>query len=297
MAAAGRRRGRRDNGLTATDWRAIDDLDPRVTEDVLDLLATMGIAAYVQPAVDVDPVTRSATLPSRPADRLFVDRGQVAAARDCVRTLLGDRPADPDPGGSPGEPGSEQGSEPGGEQPPATPQSSPRSSDPAPRTVDATFAGIVAGFDRHVDPTAASWPAAENTEPAPAPPATGEAQPPPAERHRSGPVDGREVTESSLLDGLDTFGSDLPDHEPPERFEPPPPPPLPRLSRQTVLGWVAIAAGLILLIGRPDLLPVDRGTAMLLGFASILGGAVALILRLRPGNEPDDSHPDDGARV
>jgi hypothetical protein len=39
-----------------------------MAEDVLHLLATEGIAAYVQPAVDVDPVTRSAVLPAGLSD-------------------------------------------------------------------------------------------------------------------------------------------------------------------------------------------------------------------------------------
>jgi hypothetical protein len=248
VAAAGRRRGRRNNGLDATDWRAIDDLDPRVSEDVLEVLATRGIPAYVQPAMDVDPITRSATVPNRPTDRLYVDRRQVAAARDTVRALLG-----------------------GGQD------------------VDATFAGIVAGFDRPVDPTAAGWPPVENL------PGQAAAEPAPPARP-PGPVDARSVTEPSLLDALDTFGAQLPD-EPPERFVPPPPPPLPRLSRQTVLGALAVMAGLLLLFGGPDL-PLDASTRLLLGFATILGGAVALILRLRPGTDPDEeSSPDDGAQV
>lgn len=335
MAAAERRRGRRDNGLDATDWRAINDLDPRMAEDVLDLLATQGIAAYVQPAVDVDPVTRSATLPSRPSDRLYVDRQRVQAARECVRGLLEERPGqrgDAPPGdrpvpehgdGSPpagaggertGEPTADTGG--AGDRGAGDSDTGGRDSDTGERDtggrsageaatndVDATFAGIVAGFDRQVDPTAASWPAVENV---PGPTTTTE-QPPvdPAEtterageRDRpAGPVDARDVTEPSLLDALDSFGTELPDEEPPERFVPPPPPPLPRLSRQTVLGWVAIAVGLVLLIGNPDAVPLDRSNTMLLGFACILGGAVALILRLRPGSDPDDSHPDDGARV
>ena len=37
---------------------------------------------------------------------------------------------------------------------------------------------------------------------------------------------------------------------------------------------------------------------MLLGFAAMLGGATALILRLRPGDDPDETgRPDDGAQV
>jgi hypothetical protein len=256
VSAAGRR-GRRDNGLDAAGWRAIEDLDPRVSEEVLDTLGARGIAAYVQPAMDVDPVTRSATVPSRPSDRLYVDRAQVEAARDCVRQVLDRGRADPD--------------------------------------LDAMFAGIVAEFDRPVDTSVATWPALEDA------PRDAEPAPEPAERERPPrPVDARQVTEPSLLDALDEFGAGLPDlpEESMERFVPPPPPPLPRLSRQTVLGTLSILAGMFLLLGRPDVLPLSRSAAMLIGFAMVLAGAIALIMRLRPGTEEDEEfNPDDGAQV
>jgi hypothetical protein len=329
VAAAGRG-GRRHNGLDAADWRAITDLDPRVSEEALAVLASARIAAYVQPAMDVDPITRSTTLPSRPTDRLYVDRSQVDAARDRLRQWFAPgSPAAPPAeasgpdsdatnvaGSHPGVAGSHPsvaGSHPsftGSDPSFTTSHPSFTGSDRSFAGVDATFAGIVAGFDRPVDPTAAGWPAAENL-PGPAAgsgapesatgtgalePAPDDRQPPPPERRPAGLVDARSVTEPSLLDGLDQFGADLPD-EPAERFIPPPPPPLPRLSRQTVLGGLAIMAGLVLLLGQPAVLALEPGTAMLLGFAAVLGGAVALILRLRPGTDPEDPPTDDGAQV
>lgn len=315
MAAAGRRRGRRNNGLDATDWRAVEDLDPRVSEDVLAVLATRGIAAYVQPAMDVDPITRSATVPSRPADRLYVDRQHVKAARDLLRGMFGAGPIlpaePPRPGTAPADPlPPTPPARPAGSEPPAagSPPGEPGVTRPGGPDVDATFAGIVAGFDRPIDPTAAAWPAVENvpspagpaepSAPEPSAPEPADREPPEPERRPAELVDARSVTEPSLLDALDTFGADLPDDEPPEKFVPPPPPPLPRLSRQTVLGALSILGGLVLLLGPPSLLPVQSGTAMLLGFAAILAGAVALILRLRPGTDPEEEPPsDDGAQV
>lgn len=256
--APDRRRGRRDNGLDATDWTAIDDLDPRVGEYLLEVLGARGIAAYLQPSMDVNPITRQTIVPSRPTDRLFVDRRQAEAARGFVRQILAEVERD--------------------------------------RQLEAAFAGIVAGFDRP-DPETRPWPAVEDldpdAEPRDAEPARPAAEPLPAP---AGPVDARHVTEPSLLEALDTFGADLPD-EPQERFVPPPPPPLPRLSAQAVLGVLAIVAGLVVLL-RPDLLPLGRSGGMLLGFGAILAGATALILRLRPGTDPDDlTPPDDGAQV
>lgn len=303
-----RRRGRRDNGLDAVDYAPVGDLDPRVGEHLLDLLAARGIAAYLQPSMDVNPITRDTRVPARPTDRLYADRTHLDTARDHLRQLTEDEgrgegsgaPAAPagsagsvgptEPAGpadrSPDEPDGEESRE---SSPPST---SPPRQEPSPRYVDATFEGIVARYEQPVDTTAAPWPEAEDLD--------GSEQPqedhPPSTS--PAPVDARGVTEPTLLDALDTFGTDVPDRdpEPEERFVPPTPPPLPRLSRQAVLGGVAILVGLALLL-TPVGGPLGRDQAVLLGFAALLGGATALILRLRPGAGPDDRHPDDGAQV
>jgi len=85
-----RGKGRRDNGLDAALWSPVSDVDPRVGEHLLDLLEAAGIAAYLEPATDVEPYTRTVSLPSPPSDRLFVDR----ARRTEARTLL-DQHAEP----------------------------------------------------------------------------------------------------------------------------------------------------------------------------------------------------------
>ena len=38
---------------------------------LLDVLAAGGIAAYLQPSSDLNPVTRTTTVPARPTDRLY----------------------------------------------------------------------------------------------------------------------------------------------------------------------------------------------------------------------------------
>jgi len=283
--AAERRRGRRDNGLDATDFVAAGDLDPRVAEHLLDVLGARGIAAYLQPSTDVNPVTRHTTMPDRPTDRLFVDRAHLRTAREFLDRLAAEVEAD-------------AGAVPGGPPRPAD-----AGADATLASVDATFARIVAGYDRPVDPTAtAMWPAVEDATTRPdaeagAGPAEPPAPPPSGELpRRKAPVDARHVTEPSLLDALDTFGADLPDESQDERYTPPPPPPLPRVSKQAVLGTLAVLVGFVMFLF-PDLFPLERGTSLLLGFAAIAGGATALILRLRPGNDPDDYDPDDGARV
>jgi hypothetical protein len=79
-----RGRGRRDNGLDAPLWAPLRDVDPRVGEHLLDVLREAGIAAYLEPAADVGPYTRTVFLPSPPADRLFVDRARLREGRSLV---------------------------------------------------------------------------------------------------------------------------------------------------------------------------------------------------------------------
>ncbi|MGY1719736.1 hypothetical protein ACI8AG_11910 [Blastococcus sp. SYSU DS0552] len=90
-----RGRGRRDNGLDAALWSPVRDVDPRVGEHLLDVLEAAGIAAYLEPAADVGPYTRSVVLPSPPSDRLFVDRSRRAEARGLVEQHADEHPAEP----------------------------------------------------------------------------------------------------------------------------------------------------------------------------------------------------------
>jgi len=283
VSTGGARRGRRDNGLEATEYAVAGDVDPRLGEHLLDVLAAGGIAAYLQPSADLNPVTRTTTMPPRPVDRLYVDRSFLATARDYLTQL-----ADED----------------GPSQPPPAP-------DPDP-DVEAEWARIVAGYHTEVTADGRPWPAAEDVAVGgPSDPAGGASPPPRPGQDDIGPAGtgvrrltsatdisgisvGGRTDDPSLLDGLDTFGADLPD-DPGDRYVPPPPPPLPRLSKFAVVGVLAICAGFALFLF-PALLPVDRGLATMLGFAGIITGFVTLILRLRPGDE-DDEDPDDGAVV
>src|SRR5258705_8922272 len=97
MSTGGARRGRRDNGLVAAAYAVAGDVDPRVGEHLLDILALRGIAAYLQPAADLHPVTRTTTLPARPTDRLFVDREHLETARGFLAQLADEaQQAEPD---------------------------------------------------------------------------------------------------------------------------------------------------------------------------------------------------------
>jgi hypothetical protein len=280
VSTGGARRGRRDNGLDAADYAAAGDVDPRVGEHLLDVLAIDGIAAYLQPSADLNPVLRATTYPGRPTDRLYVDRAHLDEARATLNRLTG--------GVSPIPPAPRPDSRPetGGSQ----------------RDVDEEWAKIIAGFNETVDPTAAPWPAAESLSPDPTrppdppePPRATGTEPPrvlPSATDLSGINLNRRRTdhpEPSLLDGLDTFGAG----EDEERYIPPPPPPLPHISKYAIAGVLAIIIGFILFL-RPSLLPVDRDFVTLIGFSAVIGGAVTLVWRLRSG---DDDDFDDGAVV
>lgn len=274
MTAGGARRGRRDNGLDAADYAVAGDVDPRVGEHLLDVLAASGIAAYLQPTADLNPILRATTLPARPTDRLYVDRTQLETARDFLHKATG------------------------GEQPtPPAPAPDPTAAPQA--EVDAAWAEIIAGFHTAPDPTAAPpWPAAESIEEsAPKPPS-----PPTPPRLQSaadftGITLNRRRTDQpdppSLLDGLDELDAAEGDEE--ERYVPPPPPPLPRISKYAVMGVLGVVLGFVLFLF-PTLLPIDANYVTLLGFTAIVSGAVMLVWRLRSGDDDDDEF-DDGAVV
>ena len=274
------RRGRRDNGLVASEYAPAGDVDPRVGEHLLDVLALDGIAAYLRPSTDLNPITRSSSLPNRPTDRLYVDRSYLAKARDYLRRLAEDA-ADDDRVRRDGDP-----DQPVADDADATGEAT-RGRELAGRDVDEAWAQIVAGFDADASAPRRPWPAAEDLTDESQRPRRLRARPP-----RTTPRPTADDDEPSLLDGLDTFGADLPNDE--EGYTPPAPPPLPRPSLPAVLGVVGIIGGIVVFL-RPDLLPMGNGTAMVLGFLACLAGAMTLVWRLRTGDEDDD--PDDGARV
>ena len=228
------RRGRRDNGLDATLWSPVRDVDPRIGEHLLDLLHAVGIAAYLEPSADVEPYTRSVSLPSPPSDRLFVDRARRAEAR-----TVGDAhvPAAPH------------------DQRPEPARESERAVVRRDLDEEAEWAAIVSAYE------------AENgrnvveEQPAAAPPPT--------------------PHEIPILD------------RPDEHFEPPPPPPLPVPAPASLYAVLLIALG-ILLIAAPGVLRLSSDVGLILGVASIAGGAAMLVSRMRDRSDDDG---DDGAVV
>lgn len=316
MTGGSARHGRRNNGLFAAEYAVVGDVDPRVGEHLLDVLGNRGIAAYLQPAADQHPVTRLTTLPGRPVDRLFVDRRELTTAREFFDIATADTAGAIDPDGlnAPPAPAARSTSE-----------------------FEAAWASIVASFDAPPAAGPHPWPASEDdnrggagrpmpdptraipdmTWPTPTDPTISTSSDPTASPAETGPVtpsasqppqtpkpprtarDGNDHNDAgpSLLDGLDTFGRDLPDSEDDdEDYHPPPPPPLPRLAGITVIGMLGIIVGIAVII-YPALLPVSTGFAEMLGGTCLVAGGIALIARLRSGDEDDYDDPDNGAVV
>jgi hypothetical protein len=71
-------RGRRDNGLDSERFSPVADVDPRLSDHLLDVLGLRDVPAYVEPA----PATNPATL-----DRLYVASEQTAEGRVVLAAL------------------------------------------------------------------------------------------------------------------------------------------------------------------------------------------------------------------
>ena len=308
------RRGRRDNGLDAAAFVPLLDVDPRVGEHLLDVLASAGVPAYLEPSADVEPYTRALSLPSPPTDRLWVDRDQRRQARMIVdaETPLGPAPGAAVPGrralaravrrrGGAGLAGDHRRLRRAGGRPaPAGPARPGRPARPRRRRPDP---GPAAPAGR---PGARRRPAtgSASRRRRPARPGAGRPHRRPVERRgdrpprpapdprrpgrrrraavRQGPGQGgrvagaRHETEAAREDSEDLWidGPPTLDSGDEEHFEPPPPPPLPRPSRNTVLAVLLVLIG-VLLIAVPQLIGLDDRTGLTLGVLAVLAGARA----------------------
>ncbi|HEY6744801.1 MAG TPA: hypothetical protein VI357_03695 [Mycobacteriales bacterium] len=322
MAGDSGRRGRRDNGLDAAAYVPLVDVDPRVGEHLLDVLGSAGVPAYLEPSADVEPYTRTLSLPSPPTDRLFVDRDQHREAQEIVEaeTPHGPRPKpqprDDEPSHGLSDEAEEQawqaivaGFGPGpGAAPDETADPDLRP-DTEPRPDNRPGPGGTEGWlgerpmpdrayrDRD-DLIADPWSDAEadrgrrrrrggpaDTDPLP----SGKDLDKAAEARAKHEESAADAAEELWIDGPPTLDDGTDEH-----FEPPPPPPVPRPSRHTVLAAILIVLG-VGLMAFPRLVGLDDQAGLLLGVVSVLAGAVLLVLRLRETRADDG--PDDGAIV
>ena len=273
---------RRDNGLQSAEWGALVDVDPRLSEGLLDSLAAVGVPAFVEPARDVDTISRATTHPKRPLDRLWVDPDRAGQARDIVCSEIADLTAllaEDEPGATahglvrpvPRSAAARVLSPPDLPKPPTGP---PVLDD------DEVFRQIVAGFDTGTTSPVPPWPVSEDLPPA-APPGAA-----PRRRRTDAPLP------VEPLPGW-VEPAALPDDE---HFEPPPPPPVPRVRARTALSVVQLLVGLVMLFA-PGLLRLSDGTGVLLMGMSLTGGGAAMLVWWMRDVSPHDRGPDDGAVV
>ena len=290
--------GRRGNGLSSAEWGALVDLDPRLSEALLDSLAAEGVAAFVEPAAGVDTVSRAVTMPERPLDRLWVDPSRAEQARVVVAAEVADLTAllaEDEPGATayglvrpvprtaatrvllpPPLPGPS-----GAPRPPSTDQPEPAL---GPLDDDEAFRQIVAGYALDGGHEVPPWPVAEDLDPpavpppAAPPPAAGSVEPPQARRRRSDRPDEAPLPSWLEPDALEDNG----------HFVPPPPPPVPRIRLRTVGASVLLLLGLLLLFAPGLLRQQSSSGVILLGLVTTAGGAGLLVWWMR------DAHPDGG---
>lgn len=275
-------RGRRDNGLTAASFLSVGDVDPRVGEHLLDVLYLNGIAAYLQPTVDYDAVTRAVSLPRQPTDRLWADRRRADDARALVAaeaTSAGRSPAPPSPAT---------------QSPVVRGELEPSESGSGAVDEEAAWAEIVAFFDQESATAVPPWPVSEDTDDA----RSGEGPDAPrgadaGRLRRHDDVVAAGSTEAQWSEPVEP--EDLAPAEQ-ERYIPPPPPPLPRFSKHTVGALLTVAFGVFVLSLGSRLLDMDPDGAFKVGILAIVSGIGYLIWRMRDG-PPDGDRPDDGAVV
>ncbi|MDT7571583.1 MAG: hypothetical protein QOE05_1757 [Actinomycetota bacterium] len=291
-------RGRRDNGLSSAEWGALVDLDPRLSEALLDSLAAVGVPAYVEPAPGaVDTVSRAVALPKRPLDRLWVDTTRADEARTVITAEVADLTAllaEEDPGATahgfvqpvPRTAATKVLHPPQLPEPPARP-AAVVPSEPSPTDNDVVWQQLVDSFGKDAAGPVPPWPVSEDVDDR-SPTIADEAATSRRLRRRSDP----EISEDDALPAwLEPAALEDDGH-----YVPPPPPPIPKVRRHTVGSLVALTVGLVLVFA-PNLLGQVQSVGLgIVGIALMLGGAGALVWHMRDA-PPTDRGPDDGAVV
>ncbi len=249
----------RDNGLPASQWSHLADVDPWIAHSALEALRDAGVPAYCVPHPGAAGAYLDVHLPDRPLDRLFVEVG----TRERAGVVLAEvERTDP------------RSEEPRRDGPPGT----------GDRDVDARFAEIVAGLTNSPDerprprsPEGPPTPEAVDTPATTAPP-------------RLTGWDDLLADEPRQASPSDT------DLDAEDRFVPPPPPPIPSGTPVRRFAWAAVlGAPLIVVLSVLTDRPLDGWLGLFVVLA-FLGGLGTLFATLRDG-DLDDEDPDHGAVV
>ncbi|MGQ0466018.1 MAG: hypothetical protein ACT4QG_11925 [Sporichthyaceae bacterium] len=247
----------RGNGLSAARYTPLVDLEPHFADALLEALGREGVAAYATPSPGHRGPYMDIQLPDRPTDRVFVDSTEHTKARQVLRELP--ELAEAGPAGTPTLP-----------EPPRPILTEAES--------DAAWKAIVAGYSATSADPVPPWPVSEDAAP--------EAKPEPAPEPE-GSGWGDLVPEAVEAEPAD---------DPEDHYNPPPPPPLPRLAARTKLAWLAVAAGPAYWISSSIFDQQLFYGAGMLAFGASLGGAAAVIYRMKDDRN-DDIGGDDGAVV
>ncbi|MCW2715023.1 MAG: hypothetical protein JWN88_2070 [Frankiales bacterium] len=327
-------RARRSNGLHSSEWGALVDLDPRLSEALLARLEAAGVPAFVEPASGEDGFSRAAQHPARPLDRLWVDPALADAARVVVAEEVAELSsllAEGDPGATahgfvqpvPRTAAARVLTPPSLPDPPSAPLEPPATEAlgrEAPGPEASAEPGEALGGDAgtaQAPPSPGADPRDEDeawrriveefdreAEGTVAPwPAAEDVDPSPRPRrlHRAErtPEPPPVVDPSHPRRRRDD--SELPSWVEPEALEddghfvPPPAPPVPRLAPQKAAAAAAVLVGFLLMFA-PGLLLQPRTTGVaVFGILVTLAGAAAVVYLMR--DVPPDSGPDDGAVV
>jgi hypothetical protein len=319
--------GRRSNGLASADWGALVDLDPRLSEALLDRLASAGVAAYVEPAGGTsDALSRATPMPGRPLDRLWVDPGRADAARAVVgaevadlSALLGEQEPgatahglvqpvprtaarrvlpppplpDPPPRAATPPPAADVQPVPTAAQDDGEPAPAPTPEPPL--DPEEQWRRIVESYDASPDLAVPPWPVEEDVDPSPGRPRRPRTDPAPTEDERPRRPLRRRTDRPEPADALPGWVEPAP-IEDDGGYVPPPPPPVPRVHPRKLLAAAAVVLGILMMFA-PRLLGQGEtvGTG-LVGLMLTAGGAAALVWWMRDA-PPTDSGPDDGAIV
>ncbi|MGH3507465.1 MAG: hypothetical protein ACRDO2_09700 [Nocardioidaceae bacterium] len=251
----------RSNGLTASSYTPIADIDPRIVGPLLDTLKDHGVAAYVTP---VEPSSMGAfdgpEFRTEVRDRLYVD----ATEADQAKTLIAEVNDEIDTTGE-----------------------------------DLAWAQIVSGYDLPMAGESAPWPSSEElattdesdgSERSAAGGGDGSTEDPGYDEGaaRRTPLDDDSARHTAKVRAPEPGDED--------RFVPPTPPPLPRLEPAQQVAWLGVIGGPVLLLVSVLFSVHLPGWMSALAVAGFVGGFVGLVLMMGDKDD-DDSGWDDGAVV
>jgi hypothetical protein len=268
---------RRDNGLTATSYARLDDVETHLVDELLDRLAQAGVAAYSAPTLGRRGPYGETVPPMGPSDSVYVDANHHDRARSVTNLYL--REIREDIAWSDIVAGFDLD----------TADSVPRW--PVSEDLDEDDTEDADGADGHDgaagdDGTEATGPGRRQDAAAGSPP---------------GPTVGFDV----LREGVPSPVVRRDDSDRPEaaeaaeaaddHFRPPPPPPLPEIDRIGRFAWAGALGGpAVLLLAALAGIQLE-GWVGFLALVAFMAGFVTLVARMK--DPPADSDPDDGAVV